>query len=81
MQIQCFEVGPLPTNCYFLTDEATGKTAVIDPGAYDNEVRQAAAKHDVAFILLTHAHFDHIMGVGGPGRPDRGQSLSRRRRR
>lgn len=64
MQIQCFEVGPLPTNCYFLTDEATGKTAVIDPGAYDTQVRQAAAKHDVALILLTHAHFDHIMGVG-----------------
>lgn len=64
MRIEAFEAGPLPTNCYFLTDEATGKTAVIDPGAYDSQIQRAAQSHDVAMVLLTHGHFDHIMGVG-----------------
>ena len=63
MQVQCFEVGPLPTNCYLLTDGETNKSAVIDPGGNDAALLEAVARCDVAAILLTHAHFDHILGV------------------
>lgn len=56
--------GPLPTNCYLLTDEATGATAVIDPGFESEELSEAVRKvGNVQAILLTHGHFDHISGV------------------
>jgi len=63
MQIECISGGPLPTNCYLLTDEETGKTAVIDPGFYNSQMEKAVQKHQVVMILLTHGHFDHITGV------------------
>lgn len=68
MKITRISGGPLPTNCYLLTDDATGDTAVIDPGFDDEELTRAVlavgAEH-VKLILLTHGHFDHIMGVAG----------------
>jgi hydroxyacylglutathione hydrolase len=60
--------GSLPTNCYFLTDDVTGATAIIDPGFEDVELTDAivaAGTENIKAILLTHGHFDHIMGVGG----------------
>lgn len=56
--------GPLPTNCYILTDDATGISAVVDPGFESQELDDAVrAAGDVRAILLTHGHFDHICGV------------------
>lgn len=58
--------GLLPTNCYILTDDATGATAVIDPGFEEQELTDAvfaAGTENVKAVLLTHGHFDHIMGV------------------
>lgn len=56
--------GPLPTNCYLLTDEATGISAVVDPGFESRELDDAVrAAGGVQAILLTHGHFDHICGV------------------
>jgi len=60
--------GPLPTNCYLLTDEKTGETAVIDPGFESQQLTRALSSvglEKVNAILLTHGHFDHIMGVTG----------------
>lgn len=65
MLIKTLEVGFLQTNCYIVTDEDTLECAVIDPGAdagriasylEDNKLKPRA-------ILLTHGHFDHVMGV------------------
>ena len=65
MKIEKIEGGPLPTNCYILTDDATGVSAVIDPGFESRELDDAVrAAGDVRAILLTHGHFDHICGVG-----------------
>lgn len=56
--------GPLPTNCYLLTDEETGATAVIDPGFESEELSEAVQNNgNIQAILLTHGHFDHISGV------------------
>lgn len=63
MTVTKFVVGPLPTNCYLLTDDRTGASAVIDPGYMSEELRGAVQKSDVQMILLTHGHWDHIAGV------------------
>ena len=66
MKITRITGGPLPTNCYLLTDNVTGATAVIDPGFEDAELTNAvlaAGTENVKAIFLTHGHFDHIMGV------------------
>lgn len=64
MKITRVSGGPLPTNCYFLEDEATGAAALIDPGFESEEISELARKNgNVVAILLTHGHFDHISGV------------------
>ncbi len=58
-------VGPFQENCYILGDEDSGLGAVIDPG--DEATRIALAveqtKLDVASIIVTHAHIDHVGAV------------------
>ncbi|MFQ6116817.1 MAG: MBL fold metallo-hydrolase [Candidatus Bipolaricaulia bacterium] len=51
----------LQTNCYVLKSGA--EAAVIDPGAADGRIVEALRGHNLKYILLTHAHFDHIGGV------------------
>lgn len=66
MKVTRITGGPLPTNCYLLTDDVTGDTAVIDPGFISAELTNAVLAVGVGhikLILLTHGHFDHIMGV------------------
>lgn len=64
MQIQEITGGMLPTNCFIVTDEETGVSAVIDPGFISDELFDKIKElKKVDAILLTHGHFDHIMGV------------------
>ena len=67
MKTEHFIVGVVGTNCYFAVNEDTRECLVIDPG--DNADRLAGKIADRAYtpvaILLTHGHFDHIMGVEG----------------
>ena len=57
-------MGSVQTNCYFLYQEDEKKIIVVDPadrGEYlYNAFKEAGL--EVAAILLTHAHFDHIWG-------------------
>jgi glyoxylase-like metal-dependent hydrolase (beta-lactamase superfamily II) len=57
---------PFYKNGYLLGCEATREAVVIDPGDEIDEVVTAAraAGLRVTHILLTHAHLDHITGVG-----------------
>lgn len=65
MKIECFVVGSLGTNCYLLTDEKTGLSAVIDPGAVSEPLLSAVkSAGNIQLILLTHGHFDHIGAAG-----------------
>ena len=61
MKIDHFVVGPVQTNCYFVTNIKTKEMIIIDPGACANQlakkVDESGAK-PVA-ILLTHGHLDH----------------------
>lgn len=66
MQIQEITGGMLPTNCFIVTDEETGISAVIDPGFISDELFDRIKElKKVDAILLTHGHFDHIMGLDG----------------
>ena len=52
-------------NCYILTDEKTGESALVDPGLYTDELKNYIKneKPNLKYILLTHGHFDHIFGA------------------
>lgn len=65
MKLDKMIVGPVMTNCYFLINEETKEVIIVDPGdqaiKIQNKIEDMGC-HPVA-ILLTHGHFDHILGV------------------
>ena len=65
MKIMQLCVGLVGTNCYIVYDETTRAAAVIDPGDNAPSILQAVQqeKLDVKYVLLTHAHFDHILAA------------------
>lgn len=66
MFLECVAVGELEANCFVICDEETKKGAVIDPGVYTPEVKNAIERSgmtELKYILCTHGHFDHICGV------------------
>ena len=65
MQIECIPAGILGTNCYFVINEDTKEIAIIDPGGYSKKMKTTIQENGYipAAILLTHGHFDHMMGV------------------
>lgn len=58
-------VGMVATNCYIVFDEVSREAAVIDPGDSAPSILHAVdeEKLTVRYVLLTHAHFDHILAV------------------
>lgn len=54
-------VGALGTNCWIVS--AGGEALVVDPGDQPERVLAATADVRVTAILLTHAHFDHVLAV------------------
>jgi glyoxylase-like metal-dependent hydrolase (beta-lactamase superfamily II) len=64
MIIETFEAGPVATNGYLVADKLQGVAAVIDApqGAASLIVEQARKWNTpIAFLLNTHAHWDHIL--------------------
>jgi glyoxylase-like metal-dependent hydrolase (beta-lactamase superfamily II) len=56
---------PFYKNGYLLGCETTHEAVVIDPGDEVEEVIEAVVRGtlEVKYILLTHAHLDHVTGV------------------
>ena len=66
MKIYSASVGAYATNCYIITDDATGEAAAVDCGVFDDVYRRMlrdAGVQKLRYILLTHGHFDHVCGV------------------
>jgi len=63
MNITTLTVGPVATCCYILSREGRPDCIIIDPGAEADRIRRAAGGKQIAAILLTHGHFDHIEAV------------------
>ncbi len=64
MNVAYYPVGDYLANCVILSDPQ-GRTAVIDPGDEAPRLLQRLGDKaaQVEAILLTHAHFDHILAV------------------
>jgi hydroxyacylglutathione hydrolase len=65
MILETLVVGALRVNCYILGDEETRQAVVIDPGDNAPAILKSLQKHALALasILVTHAHFDHVLAV------------------
>lgn len=59
-------VEPFHKNGFVIGCEETREGVVIDPGDEVDELLAAARQHGLSIvnILLTHAHLDHVTGVG-----------------
>ena len=69
-------LGPLATNCYVVrADRARAEAVVVDPSGSATEIRLGLASRGTrcAAILVTHGHFDHVLGLAdlaeGTGAP------------
>jgi len=58
--------GQFMQNCYLVADPASGAAAMIDPGEESDRILAELDRRGwtLEAIWLTHAHVDHIMGVG-----------------
>jgi hydroxyacylglutathione hydrolase len=66
LAVERLELGPLGTNCYLVRADAGAPEAlVVDPSgdAATIRLRLASLGARCVAILVTHAHFDHILGV------------------
>lgn len=65
MIIKAIPAGIYDANCYILIDEKTREGAIIDPGGDELKLERIIKDLDFKpkFILLTHAHMDHVGGV------------------
>lgn len=64
--IEHFPVGMLQCNCTVLGYKNQKEAVVIDPGDEASHILSILKKHKLTlkYILLTHAHIDHIGGAG-----------------
>ena len=65
LNIRTLPLGAYQTNCYLVWEEASTSCVVIDPGYEPDAVLNEAKKlgKEIAAILLTHGHFDHVGAV------------------
>lgn len=63
MKIELLCRGMVESNCYALVSD--GEAVLIDAGAHPDDIDAALQKRGLSLraILLTHGHFDHILGA------------------
>jgi len=65
MIIKTFREAPLDNNNYVIIDEVSHEATLIDCSAPDDAIMDYIheQKATLKFILLTHGHLDHVMGL------------------
>jgi hydroxyacylglutathione hydrolase len=65
MHVRTYTVGPVQENCHIAWRDGSPEAIVIDPGDEAPVLERALADLglDVAAILVTHTHFDHVGAV------------------
>lgn len=66
LQVEQLPLGPIGTNCYVVrADLGAPDAAVVDPSGDATELRLALAERGArcSAILVTHGHWDHLLGV------------------
>ncbi len=67
--IHSFTFSPFQENTYVIADDTTHEAVIIDPGCYEQVEKETlwrfieSHKLTVKYLLLTHAHLDHVFGV------------------
>ena len=67
MEISVLRLGELGPNCYIFRQEDSPKCGVVDPGDHGEQLAKWLKDKGLEpeAVLLTHRHFDHIMGIPG----------------
>ena len=65
MIIKTIPAGIYDANCYIVIDEDTREAGIIDPGGDEIKLEEIIKGLNIKpkFILLTHAHVDHVGAV------------------
>ena len=65
MDVRCFTVGPLQENCWLVRRDGAREALLVDPGDEAPRLLRAldALELELAGILVTHTHFDHVGAV------------------
>jgi hydroxyacylglutathione hydrolase len=65
MIIKQFVLGALENNNYLLIDDESKEAVLIDCTQENGDIENALLEHNakLKYLLLTHGHFDHILGV------------------
>jgi hydroxyacylglutathione hydrolase len=66
LRVDQLSLGPIGTNCYVVRADATAdEAAVVDPSGDATELRLILARLGTRCtgILVTHGHWDHLVGV------------------
>lgn len=66
LEVVALPNGQFAENCYLLADQRVRQAIIIDPGQEPEKFLAELQDRDweLQSIWLTHAHIDHIMGVG-----------------
>jgi hydroxyacylglutathione hydrolase len=66
LEVVAIPNGQFAENCYLVADRRTRQAVIIDPGEESQKFLAELEERDwkLQAIWLTHAHIDHIMGVG-----------------